>query len=144
MCPNHTLLLMVCVWVCGQSCPTLCNLMHCSFSGSSVHGISRILEWVAISFSRASSWPRDWTWVSCIAGGFFIIWATKEAQTVDMKWKYSTGSYQRISHFSSKIWMLFHTCHKLIISFEVFQVSAWAPYIDVLWLVTAVYSSFQM
>ena len=38
-----------------------------------VHGISqaRILEWVAISFIRGSSWPRDWTWVSCIAGRFF-------------------------------------------------------------------------
>ena len=48
--------------------------------GSSVHGIlqARILEWVAIPFSRGSSQPRDWTQVSCIAGGFFIIWATRE------------------------------------------------------------------
>ena len=36
----------------------------------------KILEWVAISFSRGSSWPRDRTWVSCIAGRFFTIWAT--------------------------------------------------------------------
>ena len=45
--------------------------------GSSVHGIlqARILEWVSISFSRWSSWPRDWTWVSCIAGRFYTIWA---------------------------------------------------------------------
>ena len=45
-----------------QSCPTLCDL-DCSPPGSSVHGIlqARILEWVAISFSRGSSWPRDWT-----------------------------------------------------------------------------------
>ena len=43
---------------------------------------TRILEWVAVSFPRASSWPRYWTWVSCIAGRFFTIWATKEAQTV--------------------------------------------------------------
>ena len=44
--------------------------MHCSLPGSSVHGISliRILEWVAISFPRGSSWPRDQTCVSCIAG----------------------------------------------------------------------------
>ena len=44
--------------------------MHCSLPGSSVHGISliRILEWVAISFSRGTSWPRDQTFVSCIAG----------------------------------------------------------------------------
>ena len=50
--------------------------------GSSVHGVlqARILEWVAISFSRGSSWPRDQTWVSCMAGGFFTHWATKEAK----------------------------------------------------------------
>ena len=50
----------------------------CSSSDSSIHGIlqARILEWVAIPFSRRSSWPRDWTWVSCIPGGFFTIWAT--------------------------------------------------------------------
>ena len=49
--------------------------------GSSVHGIfqARVLEWVAIFFSRGSSWPRDWTWVSCIAGRHFTIWATWEA-----------------------------------------------------------------
>ena len=43
--------------------------LDCSPPGSSVHGISqvRILEWVAISFSRGSSWPRDWTWVSYIS-----------------------------------------------------------------------------
>ena len=40
---------------------------------------ARIVEWVAISFSGGSSWPRDQTWVSCIAGGFFTIWATREA-----------------------------------------------------------------
>ena len=53
----------------------------CSLPGSSVHGIlqARILEWVAIRFSRGISWPRDWTWVSWIAGRFFTIWATREA-----------------------------------------------------------------
>ena len=47
---------------------------------ASVHGIlqARILKWVAIVFSR-SSWPRDWTQVSCIAGRFFIVWASREA-----------------------------------------------------------------
>ena len=55
--------------------------MDCSPSSSSVHGISqaRILEWVAISFSRGSSQPRDWTQVSCIAGRFFTAWSTWEA-----------------------------------------------------------------
>ena len=48
--------------------------------GSSVHRIlqARILEWVAISFSRSSFLPRDWTRVSCTAGRFFTIWATRE------------------------------------------------------------------
>ena len=48
-------------------------LFSCSLPGSSVHGIlqARILEWVAIPFSRESSWSRDWTWVSHIAGRFF-------------------------------------------------------------------------
>ena len=56
--------------------------MDCSLPGSSVHGISqaRRLEWVAIFFSRGSSWPRYWTPVSCIAGRFFTIWATREVQ----------------------------------------------------------------
>ena len=57
-----------------QSCSTLCNPMDCSPPGSSVHGIllTRILEWVAIPFSRGFSWPRDRTPVSsCIAGRFF-------------------------------------------------------------------------
>ena len=40
---------------------------------------ARILEWVAILFSRQSSWPREWTWVPCIAGRFFTVWATREA-----------------------------------------------------------------
>ena len=54
-----------------------------------VHGIlqARILEQVAIPFSRGSSWPRDRTWVSCIAGRFFTIWATREAHLVLWKWK---------------------------------------------------------
>ena len=58
-----------------QSCPTLCYPMDCSPPGSSVHGISqvRILEWVAISFSRGSSQPRDQTQTSCITGRFFTI-----------------------------------------------------------------------
>ena len=58
-----------------------CNPTDCSLPDSSVHGIfqERILEWVALSFSRESSWPRDLTQVSCIAGGFLTDWATREA-----------------------------------------------------------------
>ena len=60
-----------------QSCPTLCIPMDCSLAGSSIYGIlqARILESVAISFSRGSFWPRDQNCISCdfcIAGRFFI------------------------------------------------------------------------
>ena len=53
----------------AQSCPTVCDPMDCSPPGSSVHGIlqARTLEWVAISFSRASSWPRVPIHISCIS-----------------------------------------------------------------------------
>ena len=62
----------------AQSCLTLCNPIDCSLPGSSVHRIfqARILEWVAISFSRGSSLPRDRTLVSCIVGRRFTVWAT--------------------------------------------------------------------
>ena len=58
------------------------NPMDCSPLGSSVHGLlhARILEWVAIPFSRESSWSSDQTWVCGIAGGFFTVCATREAQ----------------------------------------------------------------
>ena len=60
---------------------TFCNPIDCSLPGLSVHGISqaRILEWVAISFSRGSSWPRDWSHVycvSCIGRQILYRWAT--------------------------------------------------------------------
>ena len=67
----------------AQSCPTLCNPVNCSLPGSSVHRIfqARVLEWVAISFSRGSSQPRDQTRVSRTAGRRFTIWATREAKS---------------------------------------------------------------
>ena len=61
----------------AQSCPT-----HCDPMDYKVHGIlpARTLEWVAYPFSSGSSWPRDRTQVSCMAGGFFTTRATREAQ----------------------------------------------------------------
>ena len=54
--------------------------MGCSLTGPSVCGIlqARIQEWVAISSSRGSSWPRDWTWVSCIGLQILYHWATRK------------------------------------------------------------------
>ena len=70
----------ICVCLFAQSCPTLCYPRYYNLPGSSVHGIlqARILEWVAIAFSKGSSQHRDQTWVSCISGSFFIIRATRE------------------------------------------------------------------
>ena len=69
--------------------------MDCSLQGSSVHRIfqARVLEWVAISFSRGSSQPRDRTQVSRITGRRFTIWATREAR----------GHNERVSIYNSGI-----------------------------------------
>ena len=80
----------------AQSCPTLCDPMNCSPPGSSVHEPfqARILEWVAISFSRGSSQPRDQTRISCTAGRFFSDWAIREALRMlilQLKKKKATG-----------------------------------------------------
>ena len=81
----------VCVWVCvcvlvAQSCPTLYDPMDDSLPGSSVHGIlqARVLEWVAISFSRGPSQPRHSqprsNQVSWITSRFLTIWIIRKAQ----------------------------------------------------------------
>ena len=70
----------------AKLCPTLWDPMDCSLPGSSLHGIlqARILEWVAISFSRGSSQPRESTGASCIASGFFTDWAITEARILGL------------------------------------------------------------
>ena len=82
LCGLHVVVCLV-----AQSCPTLCNPLACSRLDCSVHGIfqARILEWVAISSSRESSWLRDpshVSCVSCIAGRFFTCWAFGEAHSL--------------------------------------------------------------
>ena len=88
-------------------CLALCNPMDCSLPGSSVHGIfqARVLEWVAFSFSRGSSWPRDRTQVSHIASKCFTIWATREAhRCLDTKiWKLITFVFQWLFLFSCPV-----------------------------------------
>ena len=76
-----------------QSCLTLCDPMDYRLPGSSIHGIfqARILKWVAIPSSRGSSQPKDQTWVSCITGRFFTIWATGEA----LHWKAKISTTER-------------------------------------------------
>ena len=74
----------------AQSCPTLCDPLDCSPPGSSVHGIlqARILEWVAMPFSRGSSQPRDQTQISYIAGRFFTVQATWESWGNTEQWHF--------------------------------------------------------
>ena len=67
-----------CCFLVAKSSPTLCDSMDCNLPGSSVHGISqaKILEWVVISFSTWSSWPRDLDCVSCIGRQILYCWTT--------------------------------------------------------------------
>ena len=88
----------------AQSCLILCDPMDCSLPGSSVHGIFQaiVLEWVAISFSRGSSWPRDRTRVSCIVDRRFTVWATGEVpyklKTQSIQFSHSVVSDSLRSH----------------------------------------------
>ena len=75
------------------SCSVMSNSLgptDCSLPGYSVDGIiqTKVLAWVAMPFSRRSSWPRDQIWVPHIADRFFTIWATREAW-----WKQKTLMY---------------------------------------------------
>ena len=92
--------------------------MDCSLQGSSVHAIlqARILKWVAISFSKGFSRPRDWTQVSCIAGRFFTIWATNAyfsfLRNNAVQTQYSTTAvYKFSSKWNIMISVIFY-CHK--------------------------------
>ena len=96
-----------------QSCPILCDPMDCSMPGSCVHGIlrARILEWVAFPFSRGSPQPRDQIQVSHTAGGFFTIWATREASNLrGHHFQYTSQSEVyglHMRNFAAKSYILF-------------------------------------
>ena len=96
----------------AKLCSTLCGPTDCSPPGSFVCGIlkARILECIAVCFSRGSSQPRDWTQVSCIGRWIFYRWATREAPwkrmdplTTEQKWARGAGEWQ----------ILWHTYHLL-------------------------------
>ena len=86
-----------------KSCLTLCDPMDCSPPGSSVHGISqaRILEQVAISFSRGSSWPRDWTHVFCIGRQILYHWATRGPLEL---WRPGAATRQSMHNNKESVW----------------------------------------
>ena len=78
---SYCLSIFYCCCSLPESRPTLCNPMDCSLPGSSVQGVfpDKILEWGAISYSRGSSRPRDWTRVSCTGRWVLYCGATREA-----------------------------------------------------------------
>ena len=106
---SHFLLFQFVNWFCfsfeimkvkvAQSCLSLSDPMDCT-----VYGIlqARMLEWVAVPFSRGSSQPRDWTQVSHIAGRFFTIWATRE----DLK-SWMNVEFYWIFFLYVEMWLLF-------------------------------------
>ena len=83
----------------AQLCPTLCDSVVRNPPGSSVQRIfqAKILEWVAVPFSRGSSQLRDQTLVTCTAGGFFTIWAVKDdmyvLNVISGKWELSSNPH---------------------------------------------------
>ena len=90
--PPHNSLARWCAAVLvAQSCPTLCDPVDCSLPSSSVHGDSlenpRTLEWVAMAFSRGPSQAWEQTQVSRFAGGFVIVWITRENPMDGGAWK---------------------------------------------------------
>ena len=99
--------------------------MEGSSPGFSVHGIfqARILEWVAIAFSRGSSWPRDQTWVSCVIDGHLHgRWILDQLSYQESPWNVALGwnlkNNRTISvHFKGK-------------SFNVIVIQAYAPTTD--------------
>ena len=108
-----------------QSCPTLCDPKGypMSLPGSSVHGIlqTSVLEWVAITTSRLSSWLRNWTHVYCIAGKFFTHWTTWEAPSGDELPQFWLGK----PLFCPHIWMvtLLYTLRWQFLSFNILSMS---------------------
>ena len=111
-----TTTLYACCSLVTKLCLTLCDPMDCSLPGSYVHGISqvRILEWVAISYSRGSPWSKDQTHVSCLTNIFF----TKAAPEKPLVYgigllKLLNPRYQGLLFFSCSL--RFTSCLPLII-----------------------------
>ena len=87
--------------------------MGCSPPGSSVQEILQaiITEWAATPFSRESSWPTGWTWVSRIAGRFFTIWATREAPTLAEIGRKQANVVPRLLPAGRPLCILLHASH---------------------------------
>ena len=112
--------------------------MDCSLPDSSIHGIfqARILEWAAISFSRRSSRPRDWTQVSRIVGRRFTVWATRESSMLLLR----VVQFQpNIPTHNSKIW---YQAVDSISSSELVRSQTWSQYLLLLKLRRTLWGSW--
>ena len=111
-----------------QSCLTVYNRMDCSLPGSCVYRIlqARILEWVVIPFSRGSSQPRDQTWVTCISGRFFTIWAIRKAKK---KKKVPLSPHLRIG-LSKKAQILYMLWICSLLSIQMGMLIIWLTWIN--------------
>ena len=94
----------------------LCYPIGCSLPGASVHGIFQagVLEWVAIYFSRDSSWPRDQTQVSCIAGRRFTLWTIRETDMIVPQFLNHSSTEEHLSFFQflllwKNLWIFAYT-----------------------------------
>ena len=107
----------VCVCVCAcvrvQSCLTLWAPVDCSPPGSSVRGIFpvRMLEWGAMSSSRGSSQPKDWTHVSCIGRWILYHWATREVIWYPFPWQITCSTMLCFLVSVFWLWIFWATKH---------------------------------
>ena len=112
-----------------QLCLTLCNPMDCRLPGFSVHGNfqARELEWGAISFSRGSSRPRVWTWVSHNVGRRFTLWATRETPR-SLRYSLRRLSFSKGFSFLSELsWGSLLTVHSNVDWFFFFSINLRTP-----------------
>ena len=95
--------------------------MDCSPPDSSIHGIfqARVLEWVAISFSKESSQPRDWTRVSCIAGRHFTTWVTREYQSLSVFIYGVAQSRTRLRDWTELNWSFTYVLQYTDVNFDI-------------------------
>ena len=105
-----------------------------TFCGPTVHRIlqARILEWVAIPFSRASSLHRDWTQVSCIAGGFFTSWTTRKAH----------GPFFQSNIYLFEVWPCENVTYMVMFLFHS-KYSSYSLNIDVLYYIIHCFIHFE-
>ena len=99
-----------CCCLVAHLCSTLCDPMNSSPLGSSVHGIlqARIVEWVAISFSRGESRPRDQTHISCTGSWILYYWTTRETQLKHIPKKIKNYKSQKMTDcYQKEIWCFY-------------------------------------